>query len=199
MSVQHKDIPDSGRHEPKGASTATNGTVLTSTGDGKTTWKLPPKGSVIKTEVFRAKSELAVQEPTGLGVAGVVQISLGVKQSTVHVDLDTVGTLTINQPGTYDIQVSGRFGRSSAVGVSMILARLLINDVQAGDPVAYRLDDGEFTIPYEVGFGTTFGGGEQLKFELMRELIDDGGLRSYTSEWGVIPCATIVIDKYEVV
>lgn len=39
MAIQHRDIPESELHEPKGASTAAAGTVYTSTGNGSGTWK----------------------------------------------------------------------------------------------------------------------------------------------------------------
>lgn len=34
MTIQHRDIPDAQRHEPKGASTATNGQVWVANGSG---------------------------------------------------------------------------------------------------------------------------------------------------------------------
>jgi hypothetical protein len=40
-NVEHKDIPDSGLHEPKGAASATVGTVYTSDGLGSGTHQLP--------------------------------------------------------------------------------------------------------------------------------------------------------------
>lgn len=39
MAIQHRDIPDTERHEVKGASTASPHTVLVSNGDGTTTFK----------------------------------------------------------------------------------------------------------------------------------------------------------------
>lgn len=39
MAIQHRDIPETELHEPKGASTASVGTVYTSTGNGSGTWK----------------------------------------------------------------------------------------------------------------------------------------------------------------
>jgi hypothetical protein len=40
-SIQHKDIPDNNRHEPKGISTATNGQVYVASGTGSGTWATP--------------------------------------------------------------------------------------------------------------------------------------------------------------
>jgi len=39
MTIQHKDIPDAERHEPKGASTASEGTVYQSDGGGSGNWE----------------------------------------------------------------------------------------------------------------------------------------------------------------
>ena len=39
MTVQHKDIPDAQRHEPKGASTASTNQVYAADGAGSGTWK----------------------------------------------------------------------------------------------------------------------------------------------------------------
>lgn len=38
MSTEHKNMPDAGRHEPKGASTAAAGTVYQSDGAGSGSW-----------------------------------------------------------------------------------------------------------------------------------------------------------------
>lgn len=42
MTIQHKDIPESGLHETKGASTASVGQILTATGSGTATFQTPP-------------------------------------------------------------------------------------------------------------------------------------------------------------
>lgn len=48
MPVNHADMPDADRHEPKGASTATSGTVYVSDGAGSGAWSAPsPEGSNI--------------------------------------------------------------------------------------------------------------------------------------------------------
>ena len=39
--IQHKDIPDSERHEPKGVSSASSGTVYVANGSGSGEWKTP--------------------------------------------------------------------------------------------------------------------------------------------------------------
>lgn len=41
MTIQHKDIPDAQRHEPKGITIATSGSVYTANGAGTGTWKFP--------------------------------------------------------------------------------------------------------------------------------------------------------------
>lgn len=42
MTIQHKDIPDAQRHEPKGISTASSGEVYVADGAGAGTWKKAP-------------------------------------------------------------------------------------------------------------------------------------------------------------
>ena len=41
MSIQHKDIPDGNRHEPKGVSTAASGDIYVATGTGTGAWANP--------------------------------------------------------------------------------------------------------------------------------------------------------------
>ena len=45
MTALHKDLADSERHEPKGASTATAGQVLIADGAGGTSWQAAPGGT----------------------------------------------------------------------------------------------------------------------------------------------------------
>jgi hypothetical protein len=40
MTIQHKDIPDAERHEPKGVSTASDGTVYQADGAGSGSWEI---------------------------------------------------------------------------------------------------------------------------------------------------------------
>lgn len=49
MDIQHRDIPDSGRHEPKGASTAAANSVLTADGIGGSVFKKIDKNSIAGT------------------------------------------------------------------------------------------------------------------------------------------------------
>jgi hypothetical protein len=41
MSIEHKNIPDGQRHEPRGVSTATEGTAYIADGSGSGSWKVP--------------------------------------------------------------------------------------------------------------------------------------------------------------
>lgn len=195
MAIQHKDIPDSGRHEPKGASTAVSGTVLTSNGDGSTSWKKSDVGVIVKELALEAISPLASQEPTGLGDAGKIRISLGAAQDQPYISIDATGLMTIKEDGYYDLELSGRFGRTAGAGVAVITARMVAGGVPSNTPTSYSLDDGDFTIPYATTVTRYFPAGTELYFEIMREGVDNGGLFSYTGAWGTAPCAEISIYK----
>lgn len=52
MAIEHQNIADANRHEPKGASTATTDTVLHSDGDGTTTWKFVSYDDLTDKPVF---------------------------------------------------------------------------------------------------------------------------------------------------
>lgn len=57
MAVQHLNIVDSQRHEPKGASTAGNNTVMHSDGDGTTTFKFVDYSNVENTPTIAAQDD----------------------------------------------------------------------------------------------------------------------------------------------
>lgn len=98
MSIEHKDIPDSERHEPKGASTALSGTVYVSDGAGSGSWVIPePKGAGTALEGQQYFSDGAGSGQWLYPVTGWANYadSAGVSQV-----LDTTPTiLTINSLG----------------------------------------------------------------------------------------------------
>ena len=55
-NVNHKDLPESELHEPKGVSTASNGTSYVSNGSGSGTWKQAPYKYVLTHEITDFKT-----------------------------------------------------------------------------------------------------------------------------------------------
>lgn len=74
MAIEHVNISDSERHEPKGASTATTDTVLHSDGDGTTTWKFVSYNDLSdKPTLSTFYTPMALQaDSTASDVAGIV-------------------------------------------------------------------------------------------------------------------------------
>ena len=141
MSVQHKDIPNDGLHEPKGASTASIGQMYISDGAGSGAWanSLANPDDIKVERLLDAISLATSQEPTGLDAP--LQIELGAAQFTTAdpVSLAADGTVTFNQAGTYRIKVSLAIGRSGGAGVSSIYARAVVNGVQAGQSIHFKI------------------------------------------------------------
>jgi len=58
--IQHKNIADSDRHEPKGASTAAAGQVYVSDGAGSGSWQTPAQGSKVLLSTQTAANSAAI-------------------------------------------------------------------------------------------------------------------------------------------
>lgn len=57
MTALHKDLPDSELHEAKGASSATNGQILSANGDGTATFVDPPGAGIFGNNFQYASSD----------------------------------------------------------------------------------------------------------------------------------------------
>ena len=61
--AEHVDIPDGERHEPKGASTAVDGSFNKSNGDGTTQWSLLGLGDLQDVSIMPFQADI-VDPPT---------------------------------------------------------------------------------------------------------------------------------------
>jgi len=135
--IEHRNIPDSELHEPKGASTALVGQVYTSDGAGSGSWQIPPSVDPTNISINRlidAESVAASQEPTGTGEANAIQVEFGPALNTASdkVQLLADGTLRFNQAGLYRIKITLMYGRTGGAGVSELRFRVLVAGTQAG-------------------------------------------------------------------
>ncbi len=104
MSVQHKDVVDAERHEPKGATTATIDQVYASNGAGSGAWReLPWTDTVVMADVSTASFEI-IPIPQNCKIQTVeftLHAAISVADSTVTVtrggDGLTLGTQVIAQ------------------------------------------------------------------------------------------------------
>lgn len=203
--MEHKDIPDAQRHEPRGASTATSGEVLVSTGSGATEFRfltaadlqggVPLSGYSLK---LNGSSTSATQNPSAVDTP--LQVNFGVAQTTTDVSLSDTGTLTFNTAGKYLLTVFLRFGRTSGTGTAVVLNRLLIDGVQVLKTNAIALTDVAATIPFSATLLFDVAAGQTFKMQIARDSagVNNGGLTSTpvtTLPWQPVPSASIAVYK----
>ena len=79
--IEHKNIPDAGRHEPKGASTAAAGSVYVSDGAGSGSWTDLTKYYTLSAEVDASTTKYVVASLAGdikiLGGTPTVLLAVG--------------------------------------------------------------------------------------------------------------------------
>lgn len=98
--IQHKDLPDQYLHEPKGASTAGEGTVYVADGEGAGGFQLLPVSSLdFDAEAFEPVVQVSI--PTPITVSGVAlsEVATGVMNDvayTTQVPVATVQTINKN-------------------------------------------------------------------------------------------------------
>lgn len=204
MSIEHKDIVDGERHEPKGAGTAVLDTVLKSDGDGTTSWvsvdTLIPEGATTMERVLEAFNPSTSAEPSGVDIP--LQIPLGNAQFTPSdpVMLANDGTVTFNEAGLYHVRVSTQYGRTGGAGEARLHARSLANGVQIGDTLSATLDAASTLIPLSVQSWVTVPAGTTFTYEVIRDSSgnNSGGLFAgpvSAAGWTDSPCASIRVER----
>ena len=204
--VEHVNILDADRHEPKGASTAALNQVLHSDGDGTTTFKFVDYGNLTNVptpvgyqQVLSGFSTAAAQNPSGLDVA--LQVEFGAGVVTTDATLSSAGLLTLHTPGDYFITLFTRFGRTADPGTSIMLNRFLVNGVQGLNSNAIKLPDQDSVIPFSAGLIVEATAGTTFALQILRDSggINNGGLFRIlptTVAWNIAPSSTIVVSKF---
>lgn len=205
MSVQHKDIADGQRHEPKGASSAANKTVLTANGDGTTQFAaysftdLTNIPASLITNVLASSSVSTAQTPSGAGVS--TQIEFGPAVPTTDVSLGSDGTLTFNKAATYVVQVFLNVGRDAGTTPSVMFLRHLLNDTPTGTPIPIRLETNPARVATNLTYIISAAATDTFKMQMVVDTTGDsaGGLRfdtPATSGWTSVPTARITVNKF---
>lgn len=204
--VEHVNIKDADRHEPRGASTAGLNQVLTSNGDGTTTFKNINYSQIADVPesagyqfVLSGASTAGSQQPVALDTA--MQVEFGTGVVTPDATLDSSGTLTFNADGDYLITVFLRFGRLGGEGTAIVFNRFLVNDVQSLYSNSVKLPDAEYVIPFSASVVLRAEIGDTYKQQIMRDSagINAGGIFQVaptTLPWSFSPSATIAVSKY---
>ncbi|AUR89678.1 hypothetical protein NVP1131O_09 [Vibrio phage 1.131.O._10N.222.49.A8] len=162
----------------------------------------------------------SLQQPTGLGATGKIQVSFGAGGNTsgneFQIDPDgTINTLSNGIQYTFDITI--RPARTGASGVSVIMARFMYSadgtrtdSVQLGSTFSVEIDNAK-TI-WRESFTGTFSPaiGSELWLEIARDEGGDnsgdlraeqpsGTLLADTPPWGDVNTARLTISKLLVV
>lgn len=202
--MEHVNIPDSQRHEPRGASTAASGQTIFSNGDGTTSFRfitptdIPGLSLNGYNQVLSAFSTAVNQNPTAVDTP--LQVNFGTAVTGASVSLADNGTITFNQQGEYVVTLFLRFGRTTGTGTAILLNRLLYNDVQTLRTNATALTDSTATIPFSTTLLFQAQPGDTLKMQVARDSagINNGGLvrtSPTTLPWAISPSASVVVYK----
>ena len=225
MATEHKDIPEAGLHEPKGASTAVSGTAYIATGSGSGAWAAPSiegqgaaaagtipisvgsggvawRTGLTDTELVLNAIDLTNQYPSALDTPR--QVSFGGLQSTTEFDLSAAGDITCNVSGTYFFTWNFRFARTSGTGTAYIVTRFLLNGTQIGNSLCAGIAGATDTFPYSLSTTLKLTATDILKIEIVRDGSgnDDGGLETFSPSlgtWSGAASAGMRIDKWSLV
>lgn len=198
MAIQHRNIPDAERHEPKGASTATVGQVLASSGSGLTAFINPNTLDNITLSSSLEAISTTSQAPASTDTP--LQITFGAGSSNSDVSVNGSGTVTILTAGVYFLTFNLSLGRSNATGVSTVLARLLVNDVATGFVQASKIDTSVNIVPFHATLLRKFAVNDTIKVQIIRDSsgTNDGGVVTFDpvlSGWANSPSAAVRIQK----
>lgn len=203
--MEHVDIPDGERHEPKGASSATLNEVVLSNGDGTTRFGFVDYSDLLSVPTpvgialaLYATSPLTSQKPTA--VDSPIQLTFGSAQSGTYASLSSLGAVTINQSGVYHFAITLRYNRDNSTGNANIYSRLLLNGAQTLGSNAITLQNAGHITPQNISLIVSFEAGDVITAELYRDSsgTNDGGIYSSSpvlSGWALSPACSLLIHK----
>lgn len=196
---EHNTITDPYLHEPKGVATANAKEVYIADGLGSGSWTNPADQLVVE-RLLDASSTAANQLPAGLGTPLQVEFGPAVGTGSDPVQLSAAGLLTVNEAGTYILKVSVQVGRTGATGTSLLFLRALVDGVQAGRSVAFKLGNSNNLTKFsDVTLLTLPVPGTTIKYEIIRDSTgaNFGGLFQATSAdgWNSSPSAALRVER----
>lgn len=165
-----------------------------------------PTNDINIERLFDGASASTSQQPSGVGPLNSEQVEFGpaINDESDPVMLAVDGTLTANASGLYRIKVALQFGRTGASGTSILLFRVRVNDVQAGQSVTAKLSSSDATQYFENDTWIFLPAGTTLKFDVMRDAAGSnfGGLIGFVptvdagNEWNSAPSAAIRVERW---
>lgn len=154
--------------------------------------------AVQPTIVLSGASTATTQEPTAVDTE--LQVEFGPAQTFTDVSLAVDGTITFNTAGKYEVDFTAHYGRLGSTGVSLLLYRMLLDDVQYGVTMQSKVDNANVLMPYAQSFDIEVTAGQTLKMQIMRDSTGDnsGGLFAVSPTkvgWADAPTASVQVTK----
>ena len=203
MSIEHKDMPEAGRHQPRGGSTAEAGEALVSLGSDQTEFR---KLDVVHTELMLAQDfsdqVLTVAGQEARITAGAEKTSLG---GEVH--LSDIGVITFLKPGTYFLRLTIRPKRVGTSGEASMMIKTVLNGSMIPSATRQISIDGSEAGSFSASFNFTASTNDTIAAVLLYDFqpgSDAAGLYPYVAqnaavpaEWPDTPSAQVRISKVE--
>lgn len=198
MAIEHKNIPDAERHEPKGASTATAGQIARAKGDGTTEFVNTSQLNLITTGPAPEIASSITQGPSVVDTP--YQVTFGAGGGTDDFTVASNGIITFNTSGLYEVDIDLNVSRTTSTGTAIFVARLLFNDVATGLTRGVRIDTDTSSVPIKFHQFVPMPAGATIKVQVMRDSAgaNDGGLAPIdpvAAGWGTVPSASVKITK----
>ncbi len=148
--------------------------------------------------LLNCESLAVAQEPTIVDTP--IQVEYGAAQSVTDVSMAADGALTFNTTAKYQININAHYGRSGAAGVSLLLFRLLMDNVAFGKPLAAKVESSNILVPWSSTFIIQATAGQVLTSELMRDSTGDNSGGIYNVDpavigWDAAACITMQIYR----
>jgi len=152
-----------------------------------------------ENDLIRAYSTAASQVPVAIGTP--LQIEFGPAQSDSHLSLSATGALTALVTETYAIRVKLQLGRTGASGISIIMARILVNGAQVGVSQVSKLSSADVTNAFDSRVLVPLTAGDVFTVEIIQDSAGAafGGLYAQSSShgWVLAPTALLVVSDIE--
>jgi hypothetical protein len=176
---------------------ASNGQVHAKVG-GVGTWVNPSTLVTQRQVVVLQSFSSATQVPVSNDVPQTVVF--GGAAAGADASIDSGGIITINTTGFYSFKFNLSFGRTSAVGVALLFARLLVNGTPQGFVQGIRLPDEDTTSIFQADVDLQLAAATTVRVEMYRDAAGatNGGLIPVVTGlagWDDVPSAWVRVSK----
>ena len=198
MSLEHINIPDPQRHEPRGASTASMDQALVSDGNGTTSFR---NITSAVTDSLRSDS-FADQLLSATGIEHQITFGSATDSPNSTIALSDDGQITFVQPGTYHVAAYGSLDRSNSTGHAVVAFKLEYNGLPLGSSSVISLDhdNDAFEAPISNSIVVQAEAGDRITYHMVRVQNDSGdvGLKPYgvgITGWNDTASASIYVTR----